>query len=132
MLDPDLTAVSDQESCNQMGNMSDSDFNKYFDSDDQELLEAMKSYEVDVNVDPEWFIDLDEAEFCELPKSKLNDNTSTSNNASQNNGGRGTCCMPAANDSSPTPSTSDKSKIADAWCSEESYVDPSWFDEDLT
>ena len=40
---------------NGVGCLTDNDFTKYFDSDDQELLEAMTKYEVDVSVQPEWF-----------------------------------------------------------------------------
>ena len=100
---------------NGVGLLTDNDFNKYFDSDDQELLEAMTKYEVDVNVQPEWFkedpfeIEHDSWNRTYLTPTKPDDRS----------------CLVGDNQSS----TLTKSiELADL---DESYVDPSWFDGDF-
>ena len=99
---------------NGVGCLTDNDFNKYFDSDDQDLLEAMTKYEVDVNVQPEWFYeDPFEIEHDSWTRTNLTPTIPDDSGLVGDN----------------QSSTSTKSdKLADL---DESYVDPSWFDGDF-
>ena len=99
---------------NDVGCLTDNDFNKYFDSDDQELLEAMTKYELDVNVQPEWFYeDPFEIEHDSWTRTNLTPTIPDDSGLVGDN----------------QSSASTKSdELADL---DESYVDPSWFDGDF-
>ena len=132
MLSSDLNAKSDKELCSCIGNLKDTDFDKYFDSDDQELLEAMKNYEMDVCVKPEWFGDLEESEFYDLPQTETNKSGKSGDSTSQNNYETDSRIrLTAKIDGGQFPSVR-HDRTVDSGYSDKCYVDPSWFDEDLS
>ena len=99
---------------NGVGCLTDNDFTKYFDSDDQELLEAMTKYEADISIQPEWFNeDPFETEHQTWTRKKL-----TPAKMDDHSGLTG--------DDQSTLTSSNE--LADF---DEAYVDASWFDDDF-
>lgn len=125
IFDNDASSTDDRKHANGSYTLTEvSDANvveKYFENNDTELLEAMKKYELDIDIKPEWFDDWDEIETGEPTKQA---------NTSSGSDGKSCHCTNASEERNETKTAFLESGEND-FEYYQNYIDPAWFDEEF-
>lgn len=124
-------ASADEQEAMLFSAMDNGDLSQFFEGDDEELLDVLNGYEMCQDLKAEWFSDSDETQF---------EDTNCSNEPCVEPRGNGEAQMcqtfsqgtDERSGEARTPQTQPRTEAEDnSLCSDQMYVDPSWFDDDF-